>query len=618
MAAPGRRTLRDRDIAEILNNSEFEDSSEDEEFIQRHAIIYESLSSAYEGSSDSSNSADSYSLISQGSPRSLGRDIGRRGRGRRRAGCRIRTRGGTRSRGPARPQDAPLWKRDKFDVDLPGLSSPSYLPSTQDPSNINDYVEEYLDDELYKLIVVKSNQTAIHISGKPLKLTIEECKTYVGITLLMSCINYPQLKMYWNRKYAIPIIVDSMSRDRYTQLRNSMKLVFDLDVTTEKKKEDKLWKVRPILDRVLQGCRAQIREQKISIDEMIIPFTGACAIRQYCPGKPHPTGLKAFVLANPNGMVCDILVYQGSTTFEESEIKGSLCENVVLKLIETLVPGHLIYCDRYFTTFKLIEELNTRGFKCTGTIMKNRIPGYMRNDIENDKCLSRKGRGSFDVLVREDKAIAITKWYDNKPVLFASSIHAADTVDEVQRYDKKLKQYISVRRPQIVKEYNTNMGGVDLADRLLSVCPARIRTNKWTVRFISHMLDLAIVNSWIKYKQDNRACGKPAHKILQLREFKMEFSELLIFKNTYTDLTDVSDTEEEQESRKRGRQFVKPLPPMVKRLHAANHLPDMQSKQQRCRYTSCTKKTTVLCITCNMHLCLTPNRNCFIEFHRSH
>lgn len=206
--------------------------------------------------------------------------------------------------------------------------------------------------------------------------------------------------MYWNRKYAIALITEAMSRDRYIQLRNSLKLVHDLDVTAEERQKDKLWKVRYILDRIIRGCRAQERYQKISIDEMIIPFTGACPIRQYCPGKPHPPGLKAFVLANSNGLVCDMLVYQGSTTFEESEAGHSLCENVVLKLTETLVPGHVIYCDRYFTTFKLIEELNSRGFKCAGMIMKNRIPGYLRNDLESDKCLSRRGRGSYTLSLR--------------------------------------------------------------------------------------------------------------------------------------------------------------------------------------------------------------------------
>lgn len=49
----------------------------------------------------------------------------------------------------------------------------------------------------------------------------------------------------------------------------------------------------------------------------------------------------------------------------------SLAEGIVLKLTETLVPGHVIFFDRYFTTLKLAEKLNRMGFKCAGTIIRN-------------------------------------------------------------------------------------------------------------------------------------------------------------------------------------------------------------------------------------------------------
>ena len=41
-----------------------------------------------------------------------------------------------------------------------------------DPSIINAYVEEYLDEELYRVIVEKSNQTSIEKIGRPLRLGI--------------------------------------------------------------------------------------------------------------------------------------------------------------------------------------------------------------------------------------------------------------------------------------------------------------------------------------------------------------------------------------------------------------------------------------------------------------
>ncbi|CAH2101779.1 unnamed protein product [Euphydryas editha] len=630
MAARAWRVLKDDEIADLLDVSEIEDVSDDENasYKETHEEKFRSRSHS-PGSDSSLTSSDDESENEEDEPTqrpdrgrarllrprsSRSRGITRFTRSRTRRG--VRTRGGV-LRPVGRPVGAASWSRRPFDVPLPEVQEPSYLPSIiQNKSNLSEYVKEYIDDDLIDLIVEKTNQSAIATKGHSLKLNREECKVFLGITFLMACINYPHIRMYWNNKYAFPIITEAMSRDRFIRLRNSLKFVFDLDVTPEMRAADRLWKVRPLIESVLRGCLAQRRQQKISVDEMIIPFTGACAMRQYCPGKPHPIGLKAFILANPSGLVCDMIIYQGKNTF--STASGfQLGESVVLKLCDSLVAGHIIYCDRFFTTIKLIEELSKRGIKCTGTVMKNRIPKYIQDDMDSDICLKRRGRGSHDVLVREDGGIAITKWFDNKPVTLLSSIYAAEEVDECSRYDRRLKRFVLVPRPQVIREYNSNMGGVDLTDRLLAVCPARARTKKWTVRFLSHMIDLAIVNSWIKYKEDNKKIGMPAHHILKLREFKQEIGEKMILDSIYRDENEIEHNQEnENPNKKRGRPGSVPLPPDAKRFHAANHLPDMGTKQNRCRNFGCSKKTTVTCIYCNLPLCITPKRNCFIEFHK--
>lgn len=402
-------------------------------------------------------------------------------------------------------------------------------------------------------------------------------------------------------------------------MRNSLKLVYDKDVAPDARKTDLLWKVRPLLDRVLQGCHAQVREQKISIDEMIIPFTGACPMRQYCPGKPYPTGLKAFILANPSGLVCDIIVYQGKNSMtNRGEL--NLGESVVLALTDTLVPGHIIYCDRFFTSVRLIDELSKRGFRCA--VMKNRLPKDLKDNLQGDKQLARNGRGSYDVLVREDQQVAVTKWYDNKSVLFLSSIHAAETVDDCRRYDRKLRSYVQVPRPEIVKEYNNNMGGVDLTDRLLAVCPTRMRTKKWTVRFISHLIDLSVVNAWIKYKSDQKMQGTRTRKILQLREFKQSISEEILDVYLHSEneneraLAEAMDMVGQIDTTlKRGRPPVKAIPSAAFRLRGSFHLPAMGTSQHRCRQKGCVMKTTLYCQACDLPLCVTAKRNCFSDFH---
>ena len=62
---------------------------------------------------------------------------------------------------------------------------------------------------------------------------------------------------------------------------------------------DKLYKVRPLLDIVLENFKTSCQPgQHISIDESMISYKGHLSFVQYLPKKPHKRGLKAWVLAN--------------------------------------------------------------------------------------------------------------------------------------------------------------------------------------------------------------------------------------------------------------------------------------------------------------------------------
>lgn len=441
--------------------------------------------------------------------------------------------------------------------------------SISDLPDLQIYVNEYIDNEFCKYIVEKSNQSAIERNRKPLNLSTEECQTFIGITLLMSCINYPHVRMYWDRKYAFPIITEAMSRNRFIKIRHSLKLVYDLDITPRMRQNDKLWKVRPMLDRVLQGCHAQKRHDKMFVDKITISSMDTLAHKKnvYFPGEPHLNGLKAYILANPNGLVCDLLVYLTKDTMHTT--KSSFRESVISKLTETLDQNHVIYCDRSFTNLKVIYTLKKRGIRCVQTVKKQNS-SFLKDNLESIKLLSRGNKCSDTLANQED-------------------------------------------------EECNSMGGVSVTNKLLAVCPAKLRSkiNKWTVRFIEQMLDLVIVNSWIKYNEDKKAMGIPVKKILTIREFKHQIAEKMILENTYKKKTiDEHEVEEVDNIRRPGRPGL-PLPPIAKRLHEASHLPERKSKPMRCRNNGCQGKTTVFCINCNMHLCLTTSRNCFREFHGS-
>lgn len=461
----------------------------------------------------------------------------------------------------------PVWKANTFKPDPIVLSQPAYKPELcKEDWDDERYIKQYIDDDFLKIMVDKTNQTFVHSVGKSLQLTLEELKVWIGITCIMSALQYPKIRMFWEKDYRVPIISEAMSRDRFFLIRKSIKVVFDNDITNEEKEKDKIWKIRPLVDRVLQGCMALPREQETCIDEMMIPFSGQCRMKQYVPMKPNPVGLKVFVMANPNGIVCDFIIYQGKTTFPEEISQGfSLGESAVLYLSRSLVPGHVIYIDRYFTTVKLAEELINRGLRCSGTIMKNQVP--KNNDLPDDKAFKKQNRGSTSVTVREDGLMACIKWLENKPVVMLSTNESKEPECEVKRWSKAEKKYVEVKQPKVINSYNKNMGGVDLADRMLSYCPSRARTKKWTVRSIMHFIDLAIVNSWLQMRDFKKGKGVAARDIPQFRTFKLKFGENLVHQNCQSKNDESTDSDEEVMVFEDGRK--KPLPALVQRTRNA-------------------------------------------------
>ena len=129
---------------------------------------------------------------------------------------------------------------------------------------------------------------------------------------------------------------------------------------------------------------------------MIIPFTGKLDTKQYIKGKPNLWGLKVFLLCTPDGLVTDLLFYQGKTTSIDKGFKNfGLGASIVLQLSQILPSGcnfKLIF-DNYFTSLSMIRHIKEMGFFCIGTIRNNRIEHCpLATEIE----LKKKGRGAKD------------------------------------------------------------------------------------------------------------------------------------------------------------------------------------------------------------------------------
>lgn len=124
------------------------------------------------------------------------------------------------------------------------------------------------------------------------------------------------------------------------------------------------------------------------------------------------------------------------------------------------------------------------------------------------------------------------KWFDNKPVILASTIHDANPTDVCKRWSKKEKAYINVVRPNVIKTYNSAMGGVDMLDRMISYYRISARTRKWAVRLIFHMIDFAAAASCIERRRMDAAEGTLRLDRFDFLDLRIDLAYHLLSKET--------------------------------------------------------------------------------------
>lgn len=122
--------------------------------------------------------------------------------------------------------------------------------------------------------------------GKILNTDAAEIKKIYGMHLIMGCIRYPRLRMYWSMGMSLEPIQKAMTRARFLKIRNCLHVV---DVNNPPQNRNRLWKVQPVLDAVKGGCNKILRQPgNYSIDEQMVPFVGKTTLKQYVPNKPRP------------------------------------------------------------------------------------------------------------------------------------------------------------------------------------------------------------------------------------------------------------------------------------------------------------------------------------------
>lgn len=145
----------------------------------------------------------------------------------------------------------------------------------------------------------------------------------------------------------------------------------------------------------------------------------------------------------------------------------------------------------------------------------------------------------------------------------------------------------------MVAFYRRAMGGVDRNDRICGEHEFERKSTKWWKKVFYRLLKMAVVNSWVIYREKvNLKCS--------MKDFMIDLAENMVEYGK-----DITGNK---------RRPVNPMRPTGGVV--GNHLPIQTDNRKRC--ISCTKnkkdtRTYTKCSACNSFLC----KNCFASFHLS-
>ena len=456
----------------------------------------------------------------------------------------------------------------------------------------------FFTESFFEMIVVETNRYARTCMGeeefiKWTNVTIDELKAYIGFKILMGIIRLPSLYDYWKKDpyYRYGPIANRISRDRFMEIGRYLHFVDNSTLAPPGSDGyDRLGKVRPVLEYLSGQCIALYNPNRdCSIDEAMIAFKGQSSMKQYIPKKPIKRGFKVWTRADSkNGFVSEFQVYTGKKKGAET----GLGTRVVKDLTRNIVgKNHHIYCDNFFTSIGLFQELLDKKIYACGTIRSNRK--FFPEDFKLHLKKGLKQRGEYKLLQSENLVIPI--WQDTKIFTALSTNSQPNKIVNVKRKQKNGERQL-IECPELIAKYNENMGGVDKNDQLRQYYSIRARGRKCYMYIAYFCIDVVITNSYIFHSllSERSFCN--------LKDFRLNLATELI--GSYN-------------SQKRaGRPSI-----LAAKKFCQSHFPEKPNdKRYRCHYCYTYKKirkdTQWYCKDCSIHLCHTgKSDDCFLLYH---
>jgi hypothetical protein len=424
----------------------------------------------------------------------------------------------------------------------------------------------------------------------------EEIQQFLGVLIAMGIHRLPQVEDYWstNPLLGAPGIISGMPIKRFKVLLRHLHLNDNTTAVPRGEPNfDKLHKLRPLISIIRKNSlKLNNPGRQLSIDEAMVGYKGRSTLKQYMPNKPTKRGYKVWCICDAQtGYILDFNIYTGASETTEY----GLGEKVILTLANPfLEKGFFLYFDNYFSSVRIAEVLLSKRTYCCATARTNR-KNWPKVELDGARLNKTLKRGEHKSVIVSNGQVECLMWKDNKVVSLINTITSPSLQTTVNRRSKDGSR-APIACPQSVKDYNTYMGGVDLADARRKSYSCSRRSRKGWHRLFYFLVDISMVNAYLLHQRN------PNSPKQRMKDFILELA---------TELLTAHSSRE-----KKGRRSLDAPP--SRRFNEA-HFPDHLSKARQCvicSKDSTRKRTSYGCRSCNAEdpvpLCITP---CYRIFH---
>ncbi|CAD1468351.1 unnamed protein product [Heterotrigona itama] len=290
-------------------------------------------------------------------------------------------------------------------------------------------------------------------SNTLLEKTIVLETAFLGVILNMGTIPVPNIKYYWTKEHVgnIPFFRNIFRRERFLQIFWMLHL--NENVSRNPNVTTRIQKVSNFIDYIDGKFQEHFTpDREISIDESVVKFKGKINSITYNPKKPTKWRIRIYVLSDARtGYIYAMLPYYGSVS-TESLIRPDLPVKQNRKYIPAVIKKP--------------------------AVTKNTVAAYRSGDI------------------------LLLAWKDKRIVTILSSYDTSGT-KTIERRVKKAGT-VNISKPNVIINYNMNMGGVDKADQLASSYCFMRKSCKWWRKIFFWGLEVCAINSYILCKVSAR------------------------------------------------------------------------------------------------------------------